>query len=280
VSKSKVDREDELKANLHSLTLDDDKMVDTSADSLPEQEEESTFRIEDIPPSLTLPQARFNASLAVGMDDKLYVYGGTFEVPGRGEITLDDFHVIDLNKLDGVRELWSRTVIPTDQEEDGDDDEEWDSDKSSTEEIDTEIATSTTKETEEIEENMGIDVSRTISLAETKEADEKMDIDIQGTAETKVTNIPEEELVSSFNPAYPTPLPFESLKSYYDRTAREWLEICESGKSKAGRREAFVKAEGYWWECREEVRNLEEQMEESGVNEVVVSQADRKEKRR
>ena len=51
-----------------------------------------------------------------------------------------------------------------------------------------------------------------------------------------------------------------------------------SERSKAARREAFVKAEGYWWECGEEVREIES-TEESGV-EVVIAIADRKEKRR
>src|ERR1700721_1058618 len=113
--------EDELKANLNalSLVLDNDiEMEDT-----PEEEEETTFRQEDIPVSLELPQKRFNAALAVGLDDKLYIYGGTYEIPGRGEVTLDDFYVIDLGKLDGVRQLWNRTIIE-EEESDEDDDED------------------------------------------------------------------------------------------------------------------------------------------------------------
>jgi hypothetical protein len=198
---------------------------------------------------MELPQKRFNATLAVGMDDKLYIYGGTYEAPGRREVTIDDFHVIDLGKLDGVRQLWSRTVIEEESEDEEEDEDEEDEDEDMPDE----------DEPSEPQE-MQVDTP-TPSATPVAEA--------EATEETK----------SSFNPSFPQPLPFETLKAYYDRTAKEWL-VLTTDKSKAGRREAFIKAEGYWWECREEIREMEEQMEESGVQEVVIAKADRKEKRR
>jgi hypothetical protein len=198
---------------------------------------------------MELPQKRFNATLAVGMDDKLYIYGGTYEAPGRREVTIDDFHVIDLGKLDGVRQLWSRTVIEEESEDEEEDDDEDDEDEDMPDE-------------------------------DEPSEPQEMQVDTPTPSATPVAELEAtEETKSSFNPSFPQPLPFETLKAYYDRTAKEWL-VLTTDKSKAGRREAFIKAEGYWWECREEIREMEEQMEESGVQEVVVAKADRKEKRR
>jgi len=218
---------------------------------VPVEEEESTFRIEDIPSTMELPQKRFNATLAVGMDDKLYIYGGTYEAPGKREVTIDDLHVIDLGKLDGVRQLWSRTVIEEESEDEDEDEDEEEEDEDMPDEVEAEP---------DEPQQMQVDTSTPAT---------------NPIAEVEVT----EETKSSFNPSFPQPLPFETLKAYYDRTAKEWLALT-TDKSKAGRRDAFVKAEGYWWECREEIREMEEQMEESGVQEVSVAKTDRKEKRR
>jgi hypothetical protein len=239
-----------LKANLNSLTITPEDEVQTPDVQM--EEEEATFRIEDIPITMELPHKRFNAMLAVGMDDKLYIYGGTFENPGRKEVTLDDFHVIDLGRLDGVRQLWSRTVIETESDDEDDEEDEEDDD-------------------EEMQEDGE-------SREETEDVAEEMQVDVPPAAPEPIVESTEES-TSSFNPKYPQPLPFETLKLYYDRTAKEWL-VLAADKSKAGRRQAFIRAEGYWWECREEIREMEEQMEESGVKEVVVAQLDRKEKRR
>lgn len=232
------------------------------------EEDEMSFKIEDIPMTLDLPQRRFNAALAVGMDDKLYIYGGTYEIPGRGEMTLDDFHVIDLGKLDGVRTLYNKTIIPLDElvSSSSDDDSASSSDDNASQKDEKMEDLPPQLQTPLPQTKMDLDIpSQTIDTipATTTTADDE-------STETSTT---------SFNPAFPQPLPFETLKAYYDRTAKEWLSFI-SERSKAARREAFVKAEGYWWECREEVREIEERMEESGVKEVVVASADRKEKRR
>jgi hypothetical protein len=206
--------------------------------------------MEDLPVSMDLPPKRFNAALAVGMDDKLYIYGGTYEKPGKGEVTLNDLHVIDLGKLDGVRTLWDVKTLEESEDEDEDEDDE-------------------DEEMEAEAEEVGETPEET--------AVEEMQVDMP----TPVAEVGEttEEATSSFNSSYPQPLPFESLKAYYDRTSKDWLALARD-RSKAGRREAFLKAEGYWWETREEIREMEERMEESGIKEVVIAQSDRKEKRR
>ena len=276
LTKQKSDRtEDELKANLNSLTLvsldDDDNPMPDTPDT---EEDETSFKIDDIPLALDLPQRRFNAALAVGMDDKLYIYGGTYEIPGRGEMTLDDFHVIDLGRLDGVRTLFNKTILPLDElvssSDDDDDDTDTDDDGNAS---------------EDKEEMDDIQPSHPVP----KHPETKMDLDIPAETHDSTTrsaapaaddDSTETTTKSSFNPSLPQPLPFETLKAYYDRTGKDWLALLVSERSKAARREAFVKAEGYWWECREEVREEEERMEESGVKEVVVGTVERKEKRR
>lgn len=271
VVKQRADRaEDDLKANLHSLALtpNDEEMEDVT---MPTPDEEASFRIEDVPLTLELPQRRFNAALAVGMDDKLYIYGGTYEKPGRVEMTLDDFHVIDLGRLDGARELWNRTatLALTDDIDSGDSttDDDSDSDDNDNGDERTEGKSHETLQKKPQEEDMEVDNPDTLPAEEiATEAEPKE----EGAAATTTT---------AFNSKYPQPFPFESLKSYYDRTAKEWLNLTQD-RTKAARREAFVKAETYWWVCREEVREIEEQLEESGIKEVVVGQMDRKEKRR
>ena len=271
ISKQKTDRtEDELKANLHSLSL---VTPDDDIQDIPMEDEETSFKIEDIPITMDLPPRRFNAALAVGMDDKLYIYGGTYENPGRGEMTIDDFHVIDLGKLDGVRELWNRTTFKVDGNEDGTEDEITDSSSDSSdndEKMEDLNDNEPTNQTGKYQQQMDLDISsKETGTTSTTGADD------DGTTPTPTS----EEITTSFNPRFPAPLPFESIKSYYDRTGREWIILVADG-SKAGRREAFVKAEGYWWECREEIREIEERMEESGVKEVVSVQFDKREKRR
>lgn len=62
--------------------------------------------VREMPVSMELPHPRFNAQLAV-QDDVLYIYGGTFE-KGDREFTFDDMYAIDLGKMDGCKEIFSR----------------------------------------------------------------------------------------------------------------------------------------------------------------------------
>lgn len=62
----------------------------------------------EMPVRMEFPHPRFNALLAV-QDDVLYIYGGTFE-KGDREFTFDDLYAVDLGKLDGCKEVFSRPV--------------------------------------------------------------------------------------------------------------------------------------------------------------------------
>ena len=77
-------------------------------DRKPEEPEQDEVPIREMPVTMEPPHVRFNAQLAV-QDDVLYIYGGTFE-KGDREFTFDDLYAIDLSKLDGCKEVFSRPV--------------------------------------------------------------------------------------------------------------------------------------------------------------------------
>jgi hypothetical protein len=106
------------------------------------EEEQEEKKVRDMPVSMEMPHPRFNAQLTV-QDDVLYIYGGTFE-KGDREFTFDDMYAIDLGKMDGCKEVFSRPVedwivsfslplrrvvdLLTRLKASDDEDEEWDED--------------------------------------------------------------------------------------------------------------------------------------------------------
>lgn len=104
------DREEELLRQLAALETgasieDADTMELDKTPAEPEQDEKP---LREMPVTMELPHPRFNAQLAV-QDDVLYVYGGTFE-KGDREFTFDDLYAVDLGKMDGCKEIFTRPV--------------------------------------------------------------------------------------------------------------------------------------------------------------------------
>lgn len=89
-----------------------------------EKEEVSDRKVRDMPVSMEMPHIRFNAQLTV-QDDVLYIYGGTFE-KGDREFTFDDMYAVDLGKMDGCKEVFTRPVEDWIASDDEDEDDEWD----------------------------------------------------------------------------------------------------------------------------------------------------------
>ena len=75
-------------------------------DKRAESDDDDKKQVREMPVSMEFPHLRFNAQLAV-QNDVLYIYGGTFE-KGDREFTLDDLYAIDLDKLDGCKEVFNR----------------------------------------------------------------------------------------------------------------------------------------------------------------------------
>ncbi|KAF2130012.1 kelch repeats protein-like protein [Dothidotthia symphoricarpi CBS 119687] len=245
--------EEELLANLKALEMKAGVAdSDDEEDAKKEDEEEEIERPEK-PRVYEFPHPRFNAALTV-QGDTLYIYGGTFE-KGDREFTFDELWSVNLNHLDGVTEIFRRELDDwqgSDDEADSDDEEYSDSDDDDgvEEEDDTSISTAPTSATD----------SPLVHAAK----DEDL-----GTTEE----------ISALTDTLPHPRPFETLRDFYARTSEQWqnLTIEELGRSGRGadrspkeiKKLAFGQAEDKWWDCREEIRALEDEQEAAGIGEVV-----------
>ena len=236
-----IDRNSDLIDNLALITGE----VDTA---MPDQRETTEEKPRHTL-SIAMPQPRFNASLAI-LDDTLFIYGGTYE-RGDREYILDSLYSIDLGRLDGVRTIYDKTdeSIWIDSDE-TDEDEEWEDDTESDDDDDDE-------EEEDNEEVNPLDMNN---------------IDVPVDDETSNDVTVTTDLKSSL---YPLPDPFETLKHYYQRCSPRFIEVqlqqsANPSRGKELRRDVFAVVEEHYWSMREEVRNLEEQLEESGVGDIVV----------
>jgi N-acetylneuraminic acid mutarotase len=245
--------EEELLANLKALEA---KVGAGSLDSdheLPKKEEPDEEEIErpEKPRIYEFPHPRFNAALTV-QGDNLYIYGGTFE-KGDREFTFDELWSVNLNHLDGVVEIFKRDLEDwqgSDDEADSDDEDDEDDseDDGSEDEEGTEASTAPTSVTD--------------SPAPAPVPDEG----------------PEDE-ISALTDTLPHPRPFESLREFYARTSEAWQNVIIDDlafKGKTGEKSpkeikkmAFERSEEKWWDCREEIRALEDEQEAAGIGEVV-----------
>jgi hypothetical protein len=251
--------EEELLANLKALEMKAGGAGSLDSDDEEEKrkepEEEEVARPEK-PRIYEFPHPRFNAALAV-QADTLYIYGGTFE-KGDREFTFDELWSVNLNHLDGVQEIFKRELEDwqgSDDEADSEDDEDEgsDSEDEAEDDEDDKSAPSTAP------------TSTTDSpLVAPKEADEDL-----GTNEE----------ISALTDTLPHPRPFESLREFYARTSEAWQNLTIEDLSKGDKsvdkspkeikKLAFEQAEDKWWDCREEIRALEDEQEAAGIGEVV-----------
>lgn len=243
--------------------------------------EEDDKPAREMPVSMELPHPRFNAALTV-QDDVLYIYGGTFE-KGDREFTFDDLYAIDLGKMDGCKEIFSRKSeedwVQSDDEED-DEDDEYDTEDEEDEEEDVEM--------EEVEQPK----STSGKGKKKKQQDEVSVADTESTGSTAASTVASEEeeseadtAATSVDDGLPHPRPFESRRDFFQRTSAEWQEVLmtsllwkgikpESLAVKEIKAKAFELSEEKWWDCREEITALEDEQEAAGIGEVV-SLADR-----
>ncbi|KAI9803895.1 MAG: hypothetical protein M1825_001775 [Sarcosagium campestre] len=224
---------------------------------------------------MELPHGRFNAQLAV-QDDVLYIYGGTYE-NGDREYTFDDMWSVDLGKLDGVKTIFHRDLENWQGSEDGESDEDDDADDDDDDDDD-----------DEEEAERGDDAN-----VEPMDVDDRAVADsrghtpsaAQGPAKLSDRHDSDEEEPDISEPlalrdALPHPRPFENLRDFFTRTSTQWQEILLEqlrtdtadgpGKSvKELRKVAFDRAEGKWWDCREEIQAMEDEQEEAGIGDIV-----------
>ncbi|KAI9666458.1 MAG: hypothetical protein M1821_004394 [Bathelium mastoideum] len=249
--------EEELLRNLAALQTKGaaSEMTMDSIETSYEKEEEEPERPQKTV-SFEMPHIRFNAALAV-QDDVLYIFGGTFE-KGDAEYTFDEMWSIDLDKLDGVTEIYKRDLPEWQgsEEEDSDEDEE------------------------------GEDEDDDMEDAEAVQGDEAIAVPLTPTESTVTDDsiapsmIEEDSMdVSALTDSKPHPRPFETLKDFYARTSLQWQDILladalrdrenQDKSVKEIKKDAFELAKEKFWDCREEIRALEIEQEEAGIGEVV-----------
>lgn len=249
--------EEELLRNLALIegkrTIDGDHAdAPVTANGNGDDEDEETRTVEK-PTLWEFPHPRFNAQLAV-QEDTLFLFGGTFEKDDR-EYTFDELWSIDLGKMDGVKEVFNREIEDwqgSDSEDEDDDDEDEEDDEGSDSEAEDGSSTPAT------------------SVAPSEVPDPA---DVETEPDTTLTSAQQDGL--------PYPRPFESLREFFSRTSTEWQDMVLHAKKfqrteeiaersvKEIRKTAFDKAEGRWWDVREEVQALEDEQEAAGIQEVV-----------
>lgn len=256
--RSKAD-EEELLQNLKNLEAkggfrdmdDEDAQVEIPKAKEPAEPEKAVaVRFE-------MPHRRFNAQLAV-QDDTLFIFSGTFE-KGDREFTFNDMYSIDLDKLNGVKEIFHKEP------------ENWHllNEEESDDEIDDEDEDEGEDEDEE-EDAASLD---TASAAPTE-------VTVPSVArEMEQVEVEEQETEPSSNDSRPLPRPFESLREFFNRTSEDWQRILMEKMKMTGqgveygvkelRKQAFELAEEKWWDSREEVMALEDEQEQAGIGEVV-----------
>ncbi|KAM7224231.1 hypothetical protein V8F06_000012 [Rhypophila decipiens] len=258
---------------------DDDEM---EVDNKPAAEEEEKKPVKEMSVSMEPPHMRFNAQLAV-QDDVLYIYGGTYE-KGDREFTFDDLYAIDLGKMDGCKEIFSRPVedwIASDDEEDEDDDGEDDYEDEDEEMEDEEADV----EMEDVKGGKYTPSKRKKKVDEMSEAPSTSDTVSTAPSSVFDDDATEASVASPVDDGLPHPRPFESRRDFFQRTSNEWQEILmtnlrwkniqpESLTVKEIKTKAFELSEEKWWDCREEITALEDEQEAAGIGEVV-SLADR-----
>ncbi|PSN62777.1 galactose oxidase [Corynespora cassiicola Philippines] len=255
--------EEELLANLKALEMKAGGNASPDSDSddekEKEEEEEEVTRVEK-PRIFEFPHPRFNASLTV-QADTLYIYGGTFE-KGDREFTFDELYSVNLNHLDGVVEIFRRELEDwqgsEDEADSDEEDEEYSDDEEEEEEGDEEKSSLTSP----------VSTAPTSLLNSPVVSKENPEEDVGTTEE-----------ISALTDGLPHPRPFESLREFYARTSEAWqnLIIDELSRTYKGdektpkeiKKMAFERAEEKWWDCREEIRALEDEQEAAGIGEVV-----------
>ncbi|KFH47241.1 Kelch repeat-containing protein-like protein [Hapsidospora chrysogenum ATCC 11550] len=236
-----------------------DRKDDEEADEAPAKE----YKVAPEPPHI-----RFNAQLAV-QGDNLYIYGGTFE-KGDREFTFDDLYAINLDKLDGCKEIYQRPVEDWigDEEDEEVEDEEEGEEEGEGEEYEVAEKPSGSSKRKKKQDEMSETGSETSGPSTTPSEDD----DAATTS-------------STVDDGLPHPRPFESRREFFARTSNEWQEIMmtslrwkniqpETLSIKEIKAKAFELSEEKWWDCREEITALEEEQEAAGIQEVV-SLADR-----
>ncbi|KAF8522643.1 hypothetical protein BU17DRAFT_44591 [Hysterangium stoloniferum] len=242
----------------------------------------STIDVEDQidpnDPSLTVPLVRYNAMLSV-LRNTLYIYGGIFESHSR-EYTLDDFHALNLDKMDRYVCLkQSEVVIGADDEssddeddddDDGDDDGEGDSEEDNEGDgekiVNRHVADSDEEDdgakTNESDDNQVPIVQTPEEIQRDKDELRKLATSFMGVSKDNGTRS-EEDAIS-------TPLPGETLALFYARSREYWAQKAlekSDNRGKMLRRDGFSLAEERYASYKPILEEVQKILAEAGLDE-------------
>ncbi|KAJ7774810.1 galactose oxidase [Mycena metata] len=211
-------------------------------------------------PLLTTPMPRYNAMVAV-LRNTLYIYGGIYE-RGKREYTLDDFYLIQLDKMERYTCLKESGIVMADEDddsssEDDDDDEEDDDDDDDEEESQRDEAVAA-EETE-------ADPPAVLEAAAIEPtAEEQAALRSKATAFMGVSKDRSPEEVLS------TPLPGETLAMFYARSRAYWAQKAHTATEHQGkqlRRDGFALAEETYETYKPVLKEVEKILAEAGLDE-------------
>ncbi|KIM21328.1 hypothetical protein M408DRAFT_333526 [Serendipita vermifera MAFF 305830] len=264
VSKRDQDLEDEDEDDVMQSPVSPVSPVIPKKTKEPVQEADPGIDPDD--PNATLPLVRYNAMLAV-LRNTLYIYGGIYE-RGAKEYTLDDFYSLQLDKLDKVVCLKESGIVPeegandsSDEEDDGDDDSDSSSENEDAEmEHEEDQAEEPIIQPEEVENPVKVDTPSEIRL--------------KAQALLQQANVVPSSATSgepSNSDAHITPLPGETLSTFYARTKDHWASKArhEGGSDNRGkllRRDGFTMAQERWEEYKPVLEEVEKILRESGLD--------------
>jgi hypothetical protein len=195
---------------------------------------------------------------------------GTFE-RGDREFTLDEMYVVDLGKLDGVKEIFRREVENWEGSDD-EEDSEWGSDEGSDDSEDDEDGDVAMTDVKPLYTESKRKGKALIEADDTSEAPPTPTESVFDDTPDDAAAAPEDNL--------PHPRPFESRRDFFQRTGNEWQELLMTGLRWKGvqpetlsvkeiKTKAFEMCEEKWWDCREEIMALEDEQDAAGIGEVV-----------
>ncbi|KAJ7046766.1 galactose oxidase [Mycena alexandri] len=216
-------------------------------------------------PLLTTPIPRYNASLAI-LRNTLYIYGGIYE-RGKREYTLDDFYLIQLDKMERYTCLKESGIVIADEDDDSssedDDDEEEEDDEEDDEEGD-EYTENQGDEAIAVEEKDADPSAVLEAEAIEPTADEQAALRLKATAFMGVFKDRSPEEVLS------TPLPGETLAMFYARSRVYWAQKAHTATEHQGkqlRRDGFALAEETYETYKPVLKEVEKILAAAGLDE-------------
>lgn len=223
-------------------------------------------------PMLTTPLPRYNAMLSV-LRNTLYIYGGIFE-KGSREYTLDDFHSIQLDKLDkytclkhsGITIAEGEESSSDEEDEDGDEDDEDEDDDELEDGDDGTVASPISARQRAVDSDEEGDDATAVNVAEADDEAAKESIRLQATAfmgVAKDTTRSAEDMIS-------TPLPGETLAIFYARSREYWSQKAHESSDNRGkmlRRDGFALAEDRYAQYKPILEEIEKILAEAGLDE-------------